>query len=78
MASKSFYVVVVDDDLKQINVQGPMSSASWLNRRIIHVREKGRDVRCFSSTKQSIYEVVKNTLSSPSYVGFDYVESNIV
>jgi hypothetical protein len=47
MAGREFVLVVVDLDIEEFTVEGPMSDDRPLSRAVVKARGAGRSIRCF-------------------------------
>jgi hypothetical protein len=45
---KRFWLVVLDDDKKQFQIEGPMTNDDTWNEAVCRARQTGRDVHCTS------------------------------
>lgn len=78
MSRQSFYMVISDRDKKQFCVKGPMLNDEQINSKVVLAQQDGRNVNCFVSNKNNKQEVIENTLNSAAFVGFEYVEKDVV
>jgi hypothetical protein len=50
---QSFYLVIIDEDVHAFSVEGPMTDDTKLTDAVCAAQERGRHVRCFTTSDPS-------------------------
>lgn len=71
-----FYLVIVDDDKKKFNIVKAYSDLE-INKTIVNLQEKGRNVRCFTSQMTDANLLIK-ARAYENQMGYKFVTEDVL